>query len=131
MYVIVLACFDIPVPSGLQIGLNVVSIWFYESLRFKYYLSFILGNKFWRYDASKRVGDFVDTLHLSSWSPDGVFSYLLHAVLGANIREVTDSRTPGIFVRDTACFHCYSMNCDTYVFQWITMKICCIPYEST
>ena len=27
-------------------------------------------------------------------------------------REVADSRTPGIFIRDTACFHCYSMNCD-------------------
>ena len=29
-----------------------------------------------------------------------------------NIGEVGDSRTGGIFIRDTACFHCYSMNCD-------------------
>ena len=28
-------------------------------------------------------------------------------------REVADSRTPGIFMRDTACFHFYSMNCDS------------------
>ena len=26
------------------------------------------------------------------------------------IREVADSRTPGIFIRDTAYFHCDSMN---------------------
>ena len=31
----------------------------------------------------------------------------------ANIREDADFRTGGIFVRDTACFHCYSMNCDS------------------
>ena len=29
------------------------------------------------------------------------------------IREVADSRTPGIFIRDTTYFHCYSMNCDS------------------
>ena len=29
------------------------------------------------------------------------------------IREVAESRTAGIFIRDTACFHCDSMNCDS------------------
>ena len=28
-------------------------------------------------------------------------------------REVAESRTAGIFIRDTACFHCDSMNCDS------------------
>ena len=26
------------------------------------------------------------------------------------IREDADSRTAGIFIRDTACFHCYLLN---------------------
>ena len=30
--------------------------------------------------------------------------------LTTNIREVADSRTTGIFVRDTACLHCDLMN---------------------
>ena len=29
-------------------------------------------------------------------------------------REVADFRTAGIFIRDTASFHCDSMNCDSY-----------------
>ena len=29
-------------------------------------------------------------------------------------REVADSRTAGIFIRDTTCFHCDSMNYDSY-----------------
>ena len=37
--------------------------------------------------------------------------------VGVFIREVADSRTSGIFIQDTAV-------------EWITMKICCIPYEN-
>ena len=29
------------------------------------------------------------------------------------IREDADSHTAGIFIWDTACFHCFSMNCDS------------------
>ena len=34
-------------------------------------------------------------------------------LLKENNRKVADSCTAGIFIRDTACFHCYSMNCDS------------------
>ena len=37
----------------------------------------------------------------------------VHEVNSDN-REIADSRTPYTFIRDTACFHCYSMNCDSY-----------------
>ena len=40
-------------------------------------------------------------------------------------REVADSRTPGIFIQDTAYFHCDSLN---YKSQF--MKTCRIPYEN-
>ena len=33
-------------------------------------------------------------------------------------REVADSRTPGIFTQNTACFQCYSMNRDSVGSQW-------------
>ena len=43
-------------------------------------------------------------------------------------REVADSRTPGIFKRDTACFHCNELWLKV---QWITMKTGRIQYENT
>ena len=35
------------------------------------------------------------------------------SVIFLHYREVADSHTVGIFIRDTACFHCGSMNCDS------------------
>ena len=33
--------------------------------------------------------------------------------IGLTNREVADPRTAGIFIRNTACFHCYSISCDS------------------
>ena len=35
-------------------------------------------------------------------------------VMMNNIREVADSHTPGIFIRDTAYFHCDSLNYESH-----------------
>ena len=41
-------------------------------------------------------------------------------------REVADFRTAGIFIRDTACFNCYSVNYDIETL-W---KHAVYPYEN-
>ena len=45
-------------------------------------------------------------------------------------REVADSRTLGIFIRDTLCFHCYSMNCDSK-FSEFRMKMSAVRESPT
>ena len=36
---------------------------------------------------------------------------VLNQILGGGD---ADSRMGGIFIRDTACYHCFSMNCDSF-----------------
>ena len=55
-----------------------------------------------------------------------IYSYGLAYRIVLLMPELAHSRTAGIFIRDTVCFHCDSMN----YYSFITVKACRITYEN-
>ena len=50
--------------------------------------------------------------------PLPISKYQVFGTVSIQNGEDAESRTAGIFIRDTACFHCDSMNCDQWRSHW-------------